>query len=75
MADQSETTGDSAETSVGYGPFPAAVARVNIPDPRNPGFRIVGYRVPAEQAPLISALYALEERDKKFIELEAANAR
>lgn len=68
-----ETTKDSVETKIGYGPFPAAVARVNIPDPSNPGFRIVGYRIPADEAPLIGALYALGQRDEMFAKMEAAN--
>lgn len=49
----------------GYGPFPTAVARVNMPDPKDPSSRIVGYRLPDNGAPPFDALCALRAFEEK----------
>lgn len=55
---------DTAERgTLADAPFKTAVARVNIPDPHNPGMRIVGYRVSADEAQLSDALFVLSARD------------
>lgn len=48
----------------GYGPFPTAVARVDISD-RGGDYRIVGYRIPKWESPMmLDGLLALSRHDR-----------
>lgn len=48
-------------------PWLVAEARVSIADPRYTGFRIVGYRVPAEHPEMIQSLFDLSARDAAYV--------
>lgn len=75
MSDESNARDADAERlergTLADAPFKTAVARVNIPDPHNPGMRIVGYRVSQEEAGLSDALFVLYARDAALREARA----
>lgn len=76
MTEQTQTTRETAELGgIRNSPFARCVARVNIPDPRHPGMRIVGYRIEPQGNALGEPLFALAARDADVERLRSGATR